>query len=68
MLVRRRSESLNFARWELDQGRLLGSQYQPAALSETSLLRSVERSIESALKKGATPVALQILERLWKTS
>jgi hypothetical protein len=68
MLVRRSSESLNFSRWESDQARLPASQYQPAALSGTSVLRSVERSIESALKKGATPVVLQILERLWKTS
>jgi hypothetical protein len=62
------SASLNFTRWELDQARLLASQYQPAVLSETSALRSVERSIESALKKGATPVVLQTQERLWKTS
>jgi hypothetical protein len=68
MLVRRVSESLNFSKWELDQARLLASQYQPAALSETSVLRSVERSIELALKKGATLVVLQILERPWKTS
>ena len=67
MLVRRMSESLNFTRWGLDQARLLASQYQPEVLSETSVLRSVERSIESALKKGATPVVSQLPERLWKT-